>query len=227
MSLSSIKQRHKKNKSILSKLENLNREKLNAGDRLNYDLFQKNIKRKIAAHPFKDYLMPIDQMGGLQINFPNLVDITPFRNQDDFDNYLARLSLFPEYVDQIIALMQEGLKENITPPKIVLQKVPDQISVQHQFDVKNSPFYKPFEKNIFSLQDSIRIHYQELAVLSIQDHIFTSYRKLYNFFVKEYLPRTRENISAMSLPNGDKFYSFKVKYYTTTNKRPLKYILLA
>jgi len=220
MSLSSIKQRHKKNKSILSKLENLNREKLNAGDRLNYDLFQKNIKRNIAAHPFKDYLMPIDQMGGLQINFPNLVDITPFRNQDDFDNYLARLSLFPKYVDQIIALMQEGLKENITPPKIVLQKVPDQISVQHQFDVKNSPFYKPFEKNIFSLQDSIRIHYQELAVLSIQDHIFTSYRKLYNFFVKEYLPRTRENISAMSLPNGDKFYSFKVKYYTTTNKTP-------
>ena len=220
MSLASIQRRHKKNESILSKLENLNREKLNAGDRLNYDLFQKNIKRKIAAHPFKDYLMPIDQMGGLQINFPNLVDITPFRNQDDFDNYLARLSLFPKYVDQIIALMQEGLKENITPPKIVLQKVPDQISVQHQFDVKNSPFYKPFEKNIFSLQDSIRIHYQELAVLSIQDHIFTSYRKLYNFFVKEYLPRTRENISAMSLPNGDKFYSFKVKYYTTTNKTP-------
>ena len=220
MSLASIQRRHKKNESILSKLENLNREKLNAGDRLNYDLFQKNIKRKIAAHPFKDYLMPIDQMGGLQINFPNLVDITPFRNQDDFDNYLARLSLFPKYVDQIIALMQKGLKENITPPKIVLKKVPDQISVQYQFDVKNSPFYEPFEKNIVSLQDSIRAHYQELAVLSIKDHVFTSYRKLFDFFVEEYLPRTRKNISAMSIPNGDKFYSFKVKYYTTTNKTP-------
>ncbi|MCS5614726.1 MAG: DUF885 domain-containing protein [Candidatus Marinimicrobia bacterium] len=220
MSLASIQRRYKKNKSILSKLENLNREKLDAGDKLNYDLFQKNIKRNIAAHPFKDYLMPVDQMGGLQINFPNLVDITPFRNRGDFDNYLARLSLFPEYVDQIIALMREGLKENITPPKIVLQKVPDQISVQYQFDVKNSPFYEPFEKNIVSLQDSIRAHYQELAVLNIKDHVFTSYRKLFDFFVEEYLPRTRENISAMSLPNGDKFYAFKVKYYTTTNKTP-------
>ena len=220
MSLASIQRRYKKNKSILSKLENLNREKLDAGDKLNYDLFQKNIKRNIAAHPFKDYLMPVDQMGGLQINFPNLVDITPFRNRGDFDNYLARLSLFPEYVDQIIALMREGLKENITPPKIVLQKVPDQISVQYQFDVKNSPFYEPFEKNIVSLQDSIRAHYQELAVLNIKDHVFTSYRKLFDFFVEEYLPRTRENISATSLPNGDKFYAFKVKYYTTTNKTP-------
>ena len=220
MSLASVQRRYKKNKVILTKLENLNREKLNVGDKLNYDLFKKNITRNIAAHPFKDYLMPVDQMGGLQINFPNLVDITPFRNQGDFDNYLTRLSLFPEYVDQIIALMREGLKENITPPKIVLQKVPDQISVQYQFDVKNSPFYGPFEKNIVSLHDSLRAHYQEIAASSIKDHIFTSYRKLFNFFVEEYLPNARENISAMSLPNGDKFYAFKVKYYTTTNKTP-------
>ena len=210
MSLASVQRRYKKNKVILTKLENLNREKLNVGDKLNYDLFKKNITRNIAAHPFKDYLMPVDQMSGLQINFPNLVDITPFRNQGDFDNYLTRLSLFPEYVDQIIALMREGLKENITPPKIVLQKVPDQISVQYQFDVKNSPFYGPFEKNIVSLHDSLRAHYQEIAASSIKDHIFTSYRKLFNFFVEEYLPKARENISAMSLPNGDKFYAFKV-----------------
>ena len=143
MSLAGVLRRHKKNQTIIRKLENLSRDKLDPSDKLNYDLFHKNIKRYIAAHPFKDYLMPVDQMGGVQINFPNLVDITPFRNQDDFDNYLARLSLFREYVDQIIALMREGLKEKIAPPKIVLQKVPDQISVQYQFDVKNSPFYEP------------------------------------------------------------------------------------
>ena len=220
MSLVSIQGRHKKNKTILRKLENLNREQLDPNDKLNYDLFHKNITRNIAAHPFKDYLMPVDQMGGIQINFPNLVDITPFRNQNDFDNYLARLFLFPEYMDQIIALMQEGLKNNITPPKIVLQKVPDQISVQYQFDVKNSPFYKPFEKNIGSLPDSVRANYQELAVKSIKNHVFTSYRNLFDFFTEEYLPKARKNISAISLPHGDDYYAFKVKYYTTTNKTP-------
>ena len=148
MSLAGVQRRHKNNEKILRKLENLNREQLDPSDKLNYDLFHKNITRNITAHPFKEYLMPVDQMGGVQIDFPNLVDITPFRNQDDFDNYLARLLLFPEYVDQIIALMGEGLKEKITPPKIVLQKVPDQISVQYQFDVKNSPFYEPFEKTL-------------------------------------------------------------------------------
>ena len=220
MSLVSIQGRHKKNKAILRKLENLNREQLDPNDKLNYDLFHKNITRNIAAHPFKDYLMPVDQMGGIQINFPNLVDITPFRNQNDFDNYLARLFLFPEYMDQIIALMQEGLKNNITPPKIVLQKVPNQISVQYQFDVKNSPFYKPFEKNIGSLPDSVRANYQELAVKSIKNHVFTSYRNLFDFFTEKYLPKARKNISAISLPHGDDYYAFKVKYYTTTNKTP-------
>ena len=220
MSLAGVLRRHKKNQTIIRKLENLSRDKLDPSDKLNYDLFHKYITRNIAAHPFKDYLMPIDQMGGVQINFPNLVDITPFRNQDDFDNYLARLLLFPEYVDQIISLMREGLKENITPPKIVLQKVPDQISVQYQFDVKNSPFYEPFEKNIGSLPDSVRANYQELAVSSIKDYVFTSYKKLFEFFAEEYLPKARENISASGLPRGDEFYAFKVKYYTTTNKTP-------
>ena len=218
MSLTSIHRRHKKNETILNKLENLDREKLNAGDKLNYDLFYKKITRNIAAHSFKDYLMPVDQMGGLQISFPNLVDITPFRNRGDFDNYLTRLSLFPEYVDQIIVLMSEGLKENITPPKIVLQKVPDQISVQYQINVNNSPFYEPFEKNIGSLQDSVRTYYQELGSSSIKNNVFTSYKKFFEFFVEEYLPKARENISAKSLPNGENFYAFKIKYYTTTNK---------
>ena len=41
MSLVSVHRRYKKNKVILTKLENLNREKLDVGDKLNYDLFKK------------------------------------------------------------------------------------------------------------------------------------------------------------------------------------------
>ena len=95
MSLAAVQRRHQKNKIILGRLENINRDRLDPDDKLNYDLFHKRTTRNIEAHPFKDYLMPIDQMGGVQINFPNLVDITPFRNQEDFNNYLARLLLFP------------------------------------------------------------------------------------------------------------------------------------
>jgi len=220
MSLAAVQRRHHKNKIILGRLENINRDQLDPDDKLNYDLFHKRTTRNIEAHPFKDYLMPIDQMGGVQINFPNLVDITPFRNQEDFNNYLARLLLFPEYSDQIIALMQEGLKENIVQPKIVLHKVPDQILVQYQIDIENSPFYEPFEKDIGNLPDSIRTNYQERARSIVKDQVFTSYKKLFEFFTEKYLPGARENISASSLPNGDEFYAFKVKNYTTTNKTP-------
>ena len=220
MSLAAIQRRHHKNEIILRTLEDLNRDQLNHSDKLNYDLFHKKITRNIEAHPFKGYLMPIDQMGGVQINFPNLVDITPFENQVDFDNYLARLLLFPGYVDQIMALMRDGLKENIVQPKIVLKKVPDQILAQYQNDVEDSPFYKPFEKDIGNLPEPHRTNYQKQAKSIIKDHVFTSYKKLFVFFTKEYLPAGRKNISASSLPNGEKFYAFKVKSYTTTSKSP-------
>ena len=83
MSLASIQRRHKKNETILRKLEKMNREQLDPSDKLNYDLFHKNITRNLAAHPFKDYLMPVDQMGGLQINFPNLVDINKYASSSN------------------------------------------------------------------------------------------------------------------------------------------------
>ncbi len=220
MSIEAINRRNEKNKLILKRLQNINKNKLNDNDVLNFDLFFKRIIRSVESHSFKEYLMPIDQMGGVQIDFPNLVEATPFRNQIDFDDYLKRLALFPQYIEQIINLMHEGVKENIVHPKIVLQKVPDQILTQHQIAIEKSPFYKPFKEKISVLPESLRLTYRNKGQITIQENVFTSYKKLYDFFLYTYLPNSRENISAASLPNGNQFYEFKVKSYTTTNKTP-------
>ena len=48
---------------------------------------------------FKEYLMPINQMGGIQINAPNLVDISPFNTHDDYKDYIQRLTGFSEKIN--------------------------------------------------------------------------------------------------------------------------------
>ena len=52
--------------------------------------------------------MPIDQMGGIQINAPNLVDISPFNTPDDYNNYIQRLTSLSEKIDQDVIV--EGMK---------------------------------------------------------------------------------------------------------------------
>ena len=48
------------------------------------------------------------------------------------------------YVDQNIVLMREGVRRGLVQPKVIMQRIPDQIAKQMVEDPEASPFYKPF-----------------------------------------------------------------------------------
>lgn len=218
LSMDAIVRRHEDSEDLLKKLDKIPREKLNNSDKLNFDLYRKKLTRGLEGFQYKSYLMPIDQMGGVQINSPNLVNITPFRNQKDFDNYLKRLEAFPVYMDQIIALMEEGLDEGFIQPKIILRSVPEQIKAQYNLEVEDSPFFKPFKNKLSALPDSLHETYVSRGKEAVEKHIFESFNALDDFFSEEYLPSARQDVGAMHFPNGEAYYVFQIKNYTTTKK---------
>ena len=218
MSMDAIEGRHENSENLLEKLDEIPREKLNDTDKLNFDLYRKNLTRGLEGFKYKGYLMPIDQMGGVQINAPNLVNITPFRNQTDFDNYLKRLEAFPVYMDQIIALMEAGLKDGFIQPKIILRSVPEQIKAQYKLEVEDSPFFKPFKEKLSVLPDSLHETYVLRGKKAVEKHIFESFNALDDFFSEEYLPSAREDVGAMHFPNGEAYYAYQIENYTTTKK---------
>ena len=50
----------------------------------------------------------------------------------------------------------------------------------------------------------------------ITNHVFAAYQKFYNFLVSEYVPSSKTNIAALSLPNGRAYYQNRSDFYTTT-----------
>ena len=218
LSIDAIEKRHEDSDDLLKKLNKIPREQLSEPDKLNFDLYRKKLTRRLEGFQYKGYLMPIDQMGGVQINSPNLVNITPFRNQTDFDNYLKRLEAVPVYVDQIIELMEKGLDEGFIQPKIILRSVPEQIKAQYNLEVEDSPFFKPFKEKLTALPDSLHETYVLWVKEAVGNHIFGSFTKLDEFFSEEYLPSAREDVGAMHFPNGEAYYAFQIENYTTTKK---------
>jgi len=218
-SLDAIKSRQDKAKSYLQNLHSIDKAQLSKEDQLNYDLFEKKLKRGIDAQRFKGYLIPVNQMGGVQIDFPNLVEITPFKNKADYENYLKRLHAFPEFMDQTITLMKEGMKAGIIPPKIVLRTINDQIEAQI-VPVEESPFYKPFLEFPDEIPDSAQKRLTKSGKETIENSVLASYEKLKAFFVTEYLPSCREEISISEMPNGSEWYKYLVAMYTTTDLTP-------
>ena len=105
----------------------------------------KDLETDIEGAKFRTYLMPITQRGGLQ-TLDELGERLRFETVKDFEDWIARLRAFPVLMDQSIALMQEGAREKVIWPKIVLERVPGQIDKQLVSKPEESPFFKPFTK---------------------------------------------------------------------------------
>ena len=215
-----VLKRQDDNRTLLKEVELIDRSALDKEDQLNYDLYIDRIKQSIEGYAFQSYLMPIDQMGGIQIGFAGISNYMPFKTKKDYNNYLSRLKAFPEKVSQTIDLMKRGLASGWLPPKIVLSAVPEQISSQFDTPIDESPLFQPFKEFPESIQLDEQQDLIDRVKIIIGDEVYPAYRSLNSFFTEKYLPQCREAIACSDLPNGMDYYQYQIKSYTTTALTP-------
>lgn len=220
LSLAAVDRRYQEALQARQRLLTFKRVRLGPPDRFNYDLYRHQLDLEIDGHQYQGYLMPLNQMNGLQIDFPNLVRMTPFRNQQDYDYYLTRLEAFPHQVDQVIELLRKGIEEGIVLPRIVLRTVPRQVQAQYEIELQESPFYQPFRTFPEQFGEGLAHQYRLQGRRVIEEAVFAAYRKLHHFLVTEYLPAARTEIGARHLPRGEEYYRHQVRYHTTTDLTP-------
>ncbi|MBT5020245.1 DUF885 domain-containing protein [bacterium] len=219
LSLDAIEKSHQKDVEVLQQLEKIAVEQLSDADQINYRLFRREYEIKVAAHQFRWYLVPLNQRGGIQ-DQGSLADALRFEKLKDFDDWLARMNSFPEYMDQTIHLMREGAKAGILHPKVVMQRVTAQIQKQIVSSPKRQLFYKPFFKIPDSISELQKKRLRREAIASIEQNIIPSYLKFLKFFQEEYLPASLGQVGVWQLPQGDSLYSLRCKEFTTTELTP-------
>ena len=219
-SLEAIAVREAYARALLERLDKVNRGRLSPADQVNYDLFRQDTENDVAGQAFPTHLMPLNQMGGIQINLPSLQMVTPFRTLKDYEDYLERLAAIPGLIGQTITLMQQGLETGWVVPKVPLRSVPDQIKAQLVQDAADSPFFKPF----LDYPDQVTGEHQDRLTRAgrsiIAEQILPAYEGLLGFVTDEYIPAGREDVGAWALPDGQAYYAYRVKLMTTTDMTP-------
>ncbi|MEO6104200.1 MAG: DUF885 domain-containing protein [Pseudoxanthomonas sp.] len=216
LSLAAIAAREAEDRDALQQLHAIDRKGLTAADQLDYDTFEWTLQRSIERQKFHEYLQPVSHQGGPQ-TADGIAEVLPFDSLKDYQDWLKRLHALPAVIDQVIALMQEGVKAGNLPPRVLMQRVPAQIAGQVVDDPVQSAFYKPFLKFPDAISASEREQLLGEAKLAIAEDVVPAYRKLQAYFNDEYLPKTRESIAATDLPDGKAYYDFLARYYTTTD----------
>ncbi len=208
---------------FLERLVAIDRNVLDYQDRLSYDLFMANREMALEGYRFPSHLQPVNQFYSLTSSFVQLgsgTGIHPFRTVKDYEDFLSRADDFATNVDQVIANMREGMRSGVVRPRILMQKLLPQLTSQVVERAEASSFFAPIRNmpEAFTAGDRERLTaaYRE----KIMTTIVPAYQRLGNFIGDEYLAAARETVGQYALPDGEEWYAYLVKRYTTTDMTP-------
>jgi uncharacterized protein (DUF885 family) len=219
-SLEAYARRHKADVDAARRLEAIDRDQLTVADRLNYDLFRRDLDNRIEADGYRTFLMPLDHQGGIQSAADLLTRSVRMTQPKDFEAYIARLEAFGRYTDQTIGLLRQGIKEGRVQPRVLMERLPRQLEQQIVEKPEDSAFYAPMRELPPGITGETRGWLTERAAMAIRAVVVPAYRRLLKFLNEEYLPACRASIGASSLPDGKDFYAFRARYFTTTKLTP-------
>ena len=217
----SIERRRKHARDLVPRLKAINRAKLSPASQVNYDLYLLEAEQDVEGQQFRSDYVVLTQRGGPHTTMAQLAQAIPKATVKDYENFIKRMEETPRLVDQSIARLRKGMESGITPPRITLRDVKELIGNQIKDDPTQSPVYQQLFTNIpqsISAAEQERLKARVSEVLTAK--VIPSFRKLQQFFVDEYLPKTRETIGISAVPNGQAWYAYLVRNYTTTDLTP-------
>ena len=218
-SAEAIEARREATRDALDRLLAIDREVLPEKEQLNYDLFRYDYENSIAGFEHDSHLIPLNQRGGIQ-NAHRITDALDFDRAHHYEDWIARLEGFGEYMDQTIALMERGLETGWTLPQIIAERIPPQIESQLVDEPEDSGFYAPFKDMPERIDDDERDALRESGLAAVEDVVLPAYERFHEFFTEKYIPGAKESLGARDFPNGEEYYAHVAASHTTTELTP-------
>ena len=207
-------------RATLDRLRAIDPGALSLADRINRDMFERELRDAIAEHQFGAWRMPWNADSGFHTALAQLPSFVPLATVRDYEGYIARLRGMPVYVRQQVALLREGLRAGFTLPRVVLEGYDATIRAHVVDDPDQSVFAAPFRSFPAGVPETERERLRAAGRSAIREGAIAAYRELLDFYSNEYLPGARATTAASELPRGREFYAHLVRSFTTLEVTP-------
>lgn len=207
-------------KDLSAKAADIDETLLTAENKMNCDLLKNTLNNHIRMHAFKTHYIPLDQMSGPHIDFPQIIEFHPFHTRKDIENYLARLNVFPRQIDQIIENLQNGINHGMTAFRKNMELAAGQVDTFAKFAPEENPLYLPALKLKEGFTEQDREEIKSDIREAISSRVTPAYKKLHQYLTAEYMKHCRNQEGIWALPDGIAMYRFFVRYHTTTDLSP-------
>ena len=210
----------------LEALKSIDRDRLNATDKIAYDVFKQNqtdaLKGLSKEIMDLTVVRPLNHFSGFHTFYPTFASgqgAAPFKTVQDYDNNLKRHKEFIILIDRSIDRFRQGMATGVFETKMTITNVIDQLNTQLAQKTEESPYYGPILKfpEGFSDADKARLtaEYRDI----VENGLYPANARLRDFLRDSYLPLAREQVGLSAMKGGEGLYQYMIEQTTTL---PLK-----
>ena len=210
----------------LEALKSIDRDRLDATDKIAYDVFKQNqtdaLKGLSKEIMDLTVVRPLNHFFGFHTFYPTFASgqgAAPFKTVQDYDNNLKRHKEFIILMDRSIDRFRQGMATGVFETKMTITNVVDQLNTQLAQKTEESPYYGPILKfpEGFSDADKARLtsEYRDI----VENGLYPANARLRDFLRDSYLPLAREQVGLSAMKGGEGLYQYMIEQTTTL---PLK-----
>lgn len=200
--------------------------KLDARGKLQFRVFLYEDDLLLQRYRWRDHFYPMNQIVGLHLDVPDiLMHQNTIESRADADAYIRRIEGVTTLFDQFIGRMQERAAKGFLMPQLVYPLLIEQcrgIIAGAPYDAgPDNPVWADFNRKIAALalpaadKDALRARARAALLGSLEP----AYRRLIAV-LEEQQARSKITAGVWQEPDGDAFYAFLVRQFTTTSMTP-------
>jgi uncharacterized protein (DUF885 family) len=211
--------RHAHREQVLRELGGVARDTLSPPSQIDFDIFKYQNELAVEGYKHLYHLIRTDTYAGVQ-NSEQMVDQLRFETVKDYDDWLARLDAFPAYIDQNVALMREGLSRNVLLPKVIMERVRNQLDAIATGRPEDSGFYRPFRTMPAEIGRTDGARLTAAGLERVKTRLQPAFARLRDFVDRNYLPASYDRVGWWQTSSGRAGYAYFARYHTTTDSTP-------
>jgi len=198
-------------------------ERQNASQRLSTQVLDWYISREIEGEKYQWHNYPVNQLFGVQNEFPSFMANTHrLLASRDCEYYRQRLIAVGPKFDQLLESLKVREEKGILPPRFVVEKVLTEMQnfvAQPPAENILATSFKTRVAKIRGMTPEQRDGFQKRIETAIASNVYLAYKKLIDYF-NGILPKTTTDDGVWKLPDGEAFYAYALRKNTTTTLRP-------
>jgi uncharacterized protein (DUF885 family) len=214
-------------KASLEKLKQFDPQKLDAQAKISYDLYKYEGQAIEKSKDFYFHSYFVNQMYGRHTGLISfMLNEHSVSNEPEAWSYISRLEAFEKAIDDVIAKLETQKEKGIKYPNFIFAHViRDCKNIVTGFPFQNikrdSDLYKDFRTKVARIpaEPKIKNILMNKAKLSMNRYVKQGYEKLISY-LEQLEKESPESNGVWALPDGDKFYAYRLKKITTTDLSP-------